>query len=58
MTDDPVVVSKSRPVKPGNRVEEKTVMTSDTSFWGIVLTSGGTPKASVVAKGRSFEEVF
>jgi len=45
-------------VKPGNRVEEKTVMTSDTSFWGIVLTSGGTPKASVVAKGRSFEEVF
>ena len=29
VADDPVVVSKSRPVKPGNRVEDKTAMTSD-----------------------------
>jgi len=29
VADDPVVVSKSWPVKPGNRVEDKTAMTSD-----------------------------
>jgi len=27
VADDPVVVKKSRPMKPGNRVEEKTAMT-------------------------------
>jgi hypothetical protein len=53
VADDPVVVSKLRPEKPGNRVEEKTAMTFD-----LVRTSDGTPKASVVAKGRSFKEVF
>jgi hypothetical protein len=53
VAEDPVVVSKLRPEKPGNRVEEKTATTSD-----LVLTSGGSSKASVVAKGRSFEEVF
>ena len=53
VADDPVVVSKSRPEKPGNRVEEKTAMTS-----GLVLTSDRLPKASAVAKGRSFKEVF
>jgi hypothetical protein len=29
VADEPVVVSKLRPVKPGNRVEGKTAMTSD-----------------------------
>ena len=52
VADDPVVVSKSRPEKPGNRVEEKTAMTS-----GLVLAGDGQPKASDVAKGRSFKEV-
>ncbi len=46
VADDPVVVRKSRPEKPGNRVEEKTAMTS-----GLVLAGGGLPKAFVVAKG-------
>ena len=46
VADDPVVVSKSRPEKPGNRVEEKTATTS-----GLVLTGDGLPKASVVVKG-------
>ncbi len=53
VADDPVVVSKSRPMKPGNRVEDKTVMTS-----GLVQAGGRLPKAWVVAKGRSFKEVF
>ena len=53
VADDPVVVSKLRPEKPGNRVEEKTATTSD-----LVWTGNRLPKASVVAKGRSFKEVF
>jgi hypothetical protein len=53
VADDPVVVNKSRPEKPGNRVEEKTAMTSD-----LVLAGDRWPKASAVAKGRSFKEVF
>jgi hypothetical protein len=53
VADDPVVVSKLRPKKPGNRVEEKTATTFD-----LVRTSDGTPKAPVAAKGRSFEEVL
>jgi hypothetical protein len=53
VADDPVVVSKSRPMKPGNRVEEKTATTS-----GLVQAGGRSPKAPTVAKGRSFEEVF
>jgi hypothetical protein len=53
VADDPVVVNKSRPEKPGNRVEEKTAMTA-----GLVLPGDRTPKASAVAKGRSFKEVF
>ena len=52
MADDPVVVSKSRPAKPGNRVEEKTAMTSD-----LVQAGDQLPKASDVAKGGSFKEV-
>jgi urocanate hydratase len=46
-------VRKSRPKKPGNRVEGKTAMTP-----GLDLVGGGQPKAAVVAKGRSFKEVF
>ena len=53
VADDPVVVKKSRPEKPGNRVEEKTATTS-----GLVQTGDRWPKASAVAKGRSFKEVF
>ena len=53
VADDPVVVRKSQPEKPGNRVEDKTAMTS-----GLDLASGRMPKASAVAKGRSFKEVF
>jgi hypothetical protein len=46
VADDPVVVRKSWPEKPGNRVEGKTATTS-----GSVQTSGRLSKASVVAKG-------
>ena len=53
VAEDPVVVSKSRPEKPGNRVEGKTVTTSD-----LVWTGNRLPKASAVAKERSFKEVF
>lgn len=53
VADDPVVVRKSRTEKPGNRVEGKTAMTS-----GPVQTGDRWPKASAVAKGRSFKEVF
>ncbi len=41
VADDPVVVSKSRPVKPGNRVEEKTAMTSDNVAEVNATSSGG-----------------
>lgn len=53
VADDPVVVKKSRPEKPGNRVEDKTATTSS-----LVWAGNGQPKASAVAKGRSFKEVF
>jgi len=46
VADDPVVVSKSRPVKAGNSLEDKTAMMSDG-----VPASVGWPKASVIAKG-------
>ena len=59
VTDDPVVVNKLRPAKPGNRLEAKTATTSDVSSpRDTVQTGDRLPKASVVAKGRSFEEVF
>ena len=59
VTDDPVVVRKSRPAKPGNRVEDKTATTPDASSpRGTVPASGRSPKALAVAKGRSFKEVF
>ena len=50
VADDPVVVSKSRPVKPGNRVEEKTAMTS-----GLVQADDRTPKASARCEGEKFQ---
>lgn len=53
VADEPVVVKKSRPEKPGNRVEEKTATTSD-----LVQAGDRSPKASIVAKGGSFKEVF
>ena len=49
MADESVVVSKARPEKPGNGVEEKTELT-------ISITSDGTltcQKQSSVAKGGS-----
>ncbi len=33
VADEPVVVMKSRPVKPGNSVEDKTGMTASTVWW-------------------------
>jgi|CXWJ01.1.fsa_nt_gi hypothetical protein len=53
VADEPVVVNKSRPEKPGNRVEEKTAMTSS-----LVSASDRLPKASNTAKGGSFKEVI
>jgi hypothetical protein len=59
VADDPVVVSKSRPEKPGNRVEDKTATTFGvTCKRDMVRTGGRLSKASTVAKGRSFKEVF
>lgn len=52
VADEPVVVRKLRPEKPGNRVEEKTATTS-----GFVQTDNWPPKATAVAKGGSFKEV-
>lgn len=50
VADDSVVVSKSRPEKPGNRVEEKTATTSDP-----VLAGGGLPKAFRRCEGMKFQ---
>lgn len=36
VSDEPIVVMKSRPVKPGNGVEEKTEMTR----WLVCLGAG------------------
>jgi len=33
VADEPVVVSKSRPVKAGDRVEDKTVTTFGKALW-------------------------
>ena len=46
VADDPVVVSKPRPVKAGNSLEDKTVVTSR-----LIAAGGVVPKAGVVAKG-------
>ena len=46
VADEPVVVMKSRPVKPGNGVEEKTGTTRWFFAWRL-----GVPKASQFAKG-------
>ena len=46
VADDPVVVSKPRPVKAGNSLEGKTVVTSRS-----IAAGGVVPKAGVVAKG-------
>jgi hypothetical protein len=53
VADDPVVVNKLRPEKPGNREEEKTATTSSLVSAGVCL-----PKAVSIAKGRSFKEVI
>ena len=53
MADDSVVVSKSRPEKPGNRVEDKTGMTCDR-----VYRERYEPKAIGVCEGRKFIRRF
>jgi hypothetical protein len=53
VADDSVVVSKSRPEKPGNRVEEKTGMTCDRVYRGHY-----EPKAIGVCEGRKFIRRF
>ena len=49
MADDSVVVSKSRPEKPGNSVEDKTGMTCDS-----VYREHHEPKAMDACEGRKF----
>ena len=46
VADDPVVVSKPRPVKAGNSLEDKTVVTSR-----LIAAGGVVSKAGVAAKG-------
>ena len=46
VSDEPIVVMKSRPVKPGNGVEDKTEMTRWFLAWGL-----SWPKARQLAKG-------
>ena len=53
MADDSVVVSKSRPEKPGNRVEDKTGMTCDRVYRGHY-----EPKAIGACEGRKFIRRF
>ena len=53
MADDSVVVSKSRPEKPGNRVEAKTGMTCDRVYRGRY-----EPKAMDACEGRKFIRRF
>ena len=53
MADDSVVVSKSRPEKPGNRVEDKTGMTCDR-----VHREHHEPKAMDACEGRKFIQRF
>ena len=48
VSDEPIVVMKSRPVKPGNGVEDKTEMTRRLLAWGL-----SWPKARQLAKGGS-----
>jgi hypothetical protein len=53
VADDSVVVSKSRPEKPGNRVEDKTGMTCDRVYRGRY-----EPKAMDACEGRKFIRRF
>ncbi len=53
MADDSVVVSKSRPEKPGNSVEDKTGMTCNRVCGGRY-----EPKAVVACEGRKFIRRF
>ena len=53
MADDSVVVSKFRPEKPGNRVEDKTGMTCDR-----VYREHHEPKAMDACEGRKFIRRF
>ena len=49
MADESVVVSKARPVKPSNGVEEKTELTINITFDGALISQ----KLIGVAKGGS-----
>ena len=49
MADEPVVVSKARPVKASNGVEDKTKLTINTMFDGINVGQ----KPALIAKGGS-----
>lgn len=49
MADEPVVVSKARPVKASNGVEDKTKQTISSVFDGINLSQ----KLLLIAKGGS-----
>jgi hypothetical protein len=53
VADDSVVVNKSRPEKPGNRVEDKTGMTCDRVYRGRY-----EPKAMDACEGRKFIRRF
>jgi hypothetical protein len=53
VADDSVVVTKSRPEKPGNRVEDKTGMTCDKVYGGRY-----EPKAIGACEGRKFIQRF
>jgi|MDSY01.1.fsa_nt_gb hypothetical protein len=46
VSDEPIVVMKTRPMKPGNGVEEKTELTRWLLTWGLSL-----PKASITCEG-------
>ena len=50
VADEPVVVMKSRPVKPGNSVEGKTGMTASRVWW-----DRGEPKAVTGCEGVKYQ---
>ncbi len=53
VADEPVVVMKFPPTKPGNGVEEKTGM-----ICILICRDCGRPKAPAIAKGGSLFEVL
>ncbi len=58
VADDPVVVSKSRTEKPGNRVEKKTAMTSGASLEALFWRAADCQKRPSLRRGEFSRKCF